>query len=72
MAGFTGLTASDTTENATRIAAKWHQARQHHKDKLIASEGERTWAGLQRFLSCVQTLTEERRLLRLLYQAQKV
>jgi len=72
MAGFTGLTASDTTENATRIAAKWHQARQHHKDKLIASESERTWAGLQRFLSCVQTLTEERRLLRLLYQAQKV
>jgi SAM-dependent methyltransferase len=72
MAGFTGLTASDTTENATRIASKWHQARQDHKDRLIALEGERTWAGLQRFLSCVQTLTEERRLLRLLYQAHKV
>ena len=27
---------------------------------------------LQRFLSCVQMLTEQRRLLRLLYQAQKV
>ncbi len=54
-----------------RTAARWHQARQKYKDRLIVAEGEQNWAGLQRFLSCVQSLTEERRLLRLLYQAQK-
>jgi SAM-dependent methyltransferase len=70
-AGFTHLTALDTTENAARIAARWHQARQKYKGKLVAAEGEANWAGLQRFLSCVHALTEERRLLRLLYQAQK-
>jgi hypothetical protein len=70
-AGFTHLTVLDTTEHAARIAAKWHHARHKYKDKLMAAEGEANWAGLQRFLSCVQTLTEERRLLRLLYQAQK-
>jgi SAM-dependent methyltransferase len=70
-AGFTGLKVSDTTDNAAGVAARWHQARQKHKDRLLAIEGEQTWAGLQRFLSCVQALTQERRLLRLLYQAQK-
>jgi hypothetical protein len=62
---------SDTTEQAACVAARWHQARQKHKDRLLAVEGEQTWAGLQRFLSSVQALTQERRLLRLLYQAQK-
>jgi SAM-dependent methyltransferase len=70
-AGFTSLKVSDTTDNAAGVAARWHQARQKHKDRLLAVEGEQTWAGLQRFLSCVQALTQERRLLRLLYQAQK-
>ena len=70
-AGFTDLKVLDTTEHAARTAARWYQARQKYKDRLIAAEGESTWAGLQRFLSCVQVLTEERRLLRLLYQAKK-
>jgi SAM-dependent methyltransferase len=70
-AGFSGLKVVDTTEHAALIAARWRQARQNYKERLIAVEGEPTWAGLQRFLSCVQVLTEERRLLRLLYQAQK-
>jgi ubiquinone/menaquinone biosynthesis C-methylase UbiE len=70
-AGFTDLKVLDTTEHAARTAARWRQARQKYKDRLIAAEGESTWAGLQRFLSCVQALTEERRLLRLLYQAKK-
>jgi cyclopropane fatty-acyl-phospholipid synthase-like methyltransferase len=70
-AGFTDMKVLDTTEHAARTAARWHQARQKYKDRLIAAEGESTWAGLQRFLSCVQALTEERRLLRLLYQAKK-
>ena len=72
IAGFSGVEVLDTTENAASIAALWRQARENHKDRLIGLEGEVTWAGLQRFLSCVQRLTEERRLLRLLYQARKV
>jgi SAM-dependent methyltransferase len=70
-AGFVNLKVLDTTEHAAHIAARWHQAREKYKDRLVASEGEATWAGLQRFLSCVQALTEERRLLRLVYQAWK-
>jgi hypothetical protein len=61
----------DTTEEAARIAARWHQARQKYKERLVVAEGESNWEGLQRFLSSVRALTEERRLLRLLYQAQK-
>jgi cyclopropane fatty-acyl-phospholipid synthase-like methyltransferase len=71
-AGFSNLKVRDTTENAARIASRWHQARQNCEDRLVAAEGVSEWEGLQRFLSCVQALTEERRLLRLLYQAQKV
>jgi SAM-dependent methyltransferase len=71
-AGFTSLKVLDTTGHAALIAARWHQARENYKERLIAVEGEPTWVGLQRFLSCVRVLTEERRLLRLLYQAQKM
>jgi SAM-dependent methyltransferase len=71
-AGFTDLKVLDTTEHAACTAGRWYQARQKYKDRLLVAEGELKWAGLQRFLSCVQALTEERRLLRLLYQARKV
>jgi SAM-dependent methyltransferase len=71
-AGFKGLAVVDTTEHAALIAGRWHQARENYRDRLTAVEGESTFAGLQRFLSCVRVLTEERRLLRLLYQARKV
>jgi hypothetical protein len=37
----------------------------------LQAEGTNTFEGLQRFLKCVQTLTEERRLLRFLYVASK-
>jgi cyclopropane fatty-acyl-phospholipid synthase-like methyltransferase len=70
-AGFTDLKVEDTTDEAVGTATRWHQARQKYKDQLLALEGEQKYSGLQRFLSCVQTLTEERRLLRLLYQARK-
>jgi SAM-dependent methyltransferase len=70
-AGFTDLKVEDTTSQAAGTAARWHQARQKYKDQLLALEGEQKYTGLQRFLSCVQSLTEERRLLRLLYQARK-
>ncbi|MGC2403589.1 MAG: class I SAM-dependent methyltransferase, partial [Acidobacteriaceae bacterium] len=70
-AGFTGLTVLDTTEQAASIAANWQHAREKHKEKLLAAEGESTWTGLQRFLSCVRTMTGEKRLLRRLYMARK-
>jgi SAM-dependent methyltransferase len=66
-AGFGLLRVLDTTENAARIAERWHQARENSKTELIALEGDGTFEGLQRFLSCVHSLTRERRLLRSLY-----
>jgi SAM-dependent methyltransferase len=70
-AGFTGLEVRDTTEEAAHTAARWLEARGKYKAKLLALEGEQKYTGLQHFLSSVQTLTQERRLLRLLYQARK-
>jgi SAM-dependent methyltransferase len=70
-AGFSDVKTVDTTESAARTAARWHDARQKHRERLVAAEGVDKWEGLQRFLSCVHALTEERRLLRLLYQARK-
>jgi hypothetical protein len=66
-AGFRLLRVLDTTESAARIAKRWHQAREKSRTELIALEGEGNFEGLQRFLSCVETLTAERRLLRSLY-----
>ena len=70
-AGFRGISASDTTENAARIASRWHQARKERKEKLAALEGDANFQGLQQFLSCVHLLTSEKRLLRYLYFATK-
>jgi hypothetical protein len=71
-AGFREIRAVDTTESAARIAGQWRQAREKRKDELVALEGENNFAGLQAFLSCVHSLTAERRLLRYLYMANKV
>jgi hypothetical protein len=62
---------SDTTENAAGLANRWHDARAKKREALVAAEGEATFYGLQRFLSCVGTLTSERRLLRYIYLAEK-
>ena len=70
-AGFELIRVTDTTENASRIAKQWHQAREKRKKELVALEGNRNFEGLQRFLSCVHSLTSERRLLRYLYLADK-
>ena len=70
-AGFRQIRATDTTESAARVAKQWHQAREKRREELIAAEGTGTFEGLQRFLSCVHTLTGERRLLRYLYFASK-
>ena len=70
-AGFSQVHATDTTESAVRISKKWHDAREKRKDGLVAAEGTATFDGLQRFLTCVHTLTSESRLLRYLCRATK-
>jgi len=70
-AGFQQIRVTDTSESAAQIAHRWHQARAKRKKELIECEGEPTFAGLQKFLSCVHTLTSERRLLRHRYVATK-
>jgi SAM-dependent methyltransferase len=70
-AGFRLVKLSDTTENAACIAMRWREARNSLRDLLIALEGNASFDGLQQFLSCVYTLTSERRLLRYVYVAQK-
>jgi SAM-dependent methyltransferase len=70
-AGLRLLGVMDTSEDAARIAERWCEARQKRKEALIAIEGADNFEGLQRFLSTVQTLTSERRLLRNVYVAQK-
>ncbi len=70
--GFSEIKATDTTENAARLAKRWHDAREKRKVDLIAAEGDPTFEGLQSFLSCVHTLCDERRLLRYLYSATRL
>jgi len=70
-AGFRLIGAVDTTENAATIARRWHGAREKRRAALVDLEGEDNFEGLQRFLSCVHTLTAERRLLRYLYVAER-
>jgi SAM-dependent methyltransferase len=65
------LNVSDTTLNAATIAKRWHDAREKRRNDLTAAEGAMNFEGVQRFLSCVRTLTEERRLLRRVYLARK-
>jgi hypothetical protein len=70
-AGFRTLQVTDSTESAAGIAKRWHDAREERKKQLVSAEGETNFDGLQRFLSCVQFLTSERRLLRYVYLAEK-
>jgi SAM-dependent methyltransferase len=70
-AGFRQIRATDTTESAARVAKRWHHARETRREDLIAAEGNINFEGLQQFLSCVHTLTREKRLLRYLYFASK-
>ena len=70
-AGFRVVSVSDTSEAAAEIAERWRDARQIRAESLAAIEGPENFSGLQQFLSTVQSLTSQRRLLRLLYVAQK-
>ncbi len=70
-AGFARIHAKDTTAQAAQIAKRWHDARAKRQAALVAAEAEANFAGVQKFLLCVHTLTDERRLLRYLYSATK-
>jgi SAM-dependent methyltransferase len=70
-AGFAVLAVHDVTANAVEVAARWHEARERHREPLIAREGEGSFLGLQRFLRCVHTLSLEKRLSRFAYLAEK-
>ena len=70
-AGFCEIRATDTTDSAALIADEWQQAREKHREELVAIEGAANFGGLQSFLSSVHRLTSERRLLRYLYVAEK-
>jgi SAM-dependent methyltransferase len=70
-AGFKLLEVRDTTESAATLSKRWHDARNKRKSALVAIETEANFIGLQRFLTCVHSLTSERRLLRFLYVMEK-
>ena len=69
-AGFVHLATEDVTDAAAVIASKWFAAREHHRDALVAQEGESNFSGLQRFLDSVRIVSVERRLSRFAYLAQ--
>lgn len=71
-AGFAVLAVQDVTSNAAEVAARWHDARERHREPLVAREGEANFEGLQRFLQCVHTLSVEKRLSRYAYLAEKL
>jgi len=70
-ADLTLVEARDTTEQAAAISQRWRDARERRKHALQKIEGEANFGGLQRFLSCVHTLTSENRLARFVYVATK-
>jgi hypothetical protein len=70
-AGFELVRTDDVTENEVNVSKRWHAARQERAAQLIPLEGEATFAGLQRFLATVHTLTSERRLSRFAYLGRK-
>ena len=61
----------DVTDAAATIAQRWHDAREQHRADLAAREGDANFAGLQRFLTCVQRVSVEHRLSRYSYLAEK-
>lgn len=70
-AGFRLVSTSDTSEQAAAIAKRWRDARDKRKKGLLTIESAANFDGLQEFLSMVQALTSERRLLRIVYVGEK-
>jgi len=70
-AGFSKPKVIDTTEETARIAQNWINARKKRKRTLLVQEGEEIFAQGQKFLFCASKLAEDKRLLRLIFIAQK-
>ncbi len=70
-AGFELLRSVDLTASVASVSKRWHDARAKRETMLIESEGKSTFDGLQKFLSCVLTVSEERRLSRYAYLGRK-
>lgn len=71
-ASFELIRCEDVTENEVKVSRRWHDARAKRGDDLLKIEGEKTFEGLQQFLSVVYTLSNERRLSRFVFVARKV
>lgn len=65
--GFELIRREDLTPEAALISKRWHDARAKRRDALLKIEGEGNYQGLQKFLWCVYTLCEEKRLSRFMY-----
>jgi SAM-dependent methyltransferase len=70
-AGLKLVQKEDVSENAALISARWHDARERHREPLIEIEGEERFAGLQKFFATVHSLTGERRLSRIVYVVER-
>jgi ubiquinone/menaquinone biosynthesis C-methylase UbiE len=70
-AGFHLLSTANLTQSAADISQRWFDARSRRKHDLLRFESESTYCGLQHFLACVCTLSEERRLSRFSYAASR-
>ena len=70
-AGFKLIRCEDVTGNIELTSRRWHTARQKHQDDLIKIEGKERFEGLQKFFSTVHKLTNERRLSRFVFVAEK-
>ncbi len=63
--------SAGVTSKAAHIAGRWHEARQRHRDELLAIEGSERFEGLQGFFETVHQLATERRLSRIAYFLEK-
>src|SRR5215213_84483 len=70
-AGFKLIDCEDVTGNIELTSARWHAARQNHREDLVRIEGEERFDGLQKFFSTVHKLTRERRLSRFVFVVEK-
>lgn len=70
-AGFNLLRCEDVTGNIELTSGRWHDSRERHRDALIQIEGQERFDGLQRFAATVYKLTNERRLSRFVFVAEK-
>jgi SAM-dependent methyltransferase len=70
-AGFALLSVENLTSSPAVIAQRRRAARERNREALIEQEGEREFAGLQRYLACASRLAAEQRLSRFVYLAEK-